>query len=971
MERKLGTGVMPFFTVNDGEAATQLYTWIKYADDEYGTNMSNSPLGKYYMGIASNKEGSIPTNNPKDYIWSRFVGDQGSQGIQGPEGPMGNSKYTWVKYADDHFGNGMSDNSEDKKYIGIATNKDTEVESDDPKDYQWSRFVGEEAAAIYLTGETQVITIDSNGAVAPEKPFKVSGFSKKTKIVDWKYSVNGGEFKGQLPRGFARNDDEVTIYPNMVVDKIISIRASDGILSDTFTIAVTKDGAHGSGFTILLSNEAHNFPGTEHEALPSVCEVDVLMFFGSQSTAPTSIEVIDAPYGLTHHIDGNRIYFGTTPDMEASGMATILVKSGKQAFTRYFSYAVAYSGPQGVQGEPGDTGISYKLILDTDTIILNKDLTFSPEYVNIKSMQFVGVEEVAKPYISNIVISYLDKKLGEWIEIENIESEDTILNPRLDATAYKIDMISLAEKKEGDTSKVLDSQTITVIQNTDEIREDTDQNTEDIEKNTEDIEQNTNDIEETNSKLTEASKELAKAQDKIDKAKEEIAQLEKEFEEAPKYTFGQEFPTNPREGDLFYKQDSNGVIVAYYIFKDGSWELGFARPDPAEMDKYYDEELIPELDRIDRAIGNVNTELGEWQKIVGDKADKSTITQLQDDINARVEKDGIINQINISSEGVLIDGEKIRIEGNTIFSNLTRRDGGITKIDGGMIATNTISANEISVGTLSALSSNLGQIYGGSLNIGNRFEVNSSGYLTATGATITGEITATSGTFTGEINATSGTFTGTVNARGGTIIGDMLVSGTLKGATIEAGHIIGARDSAHGAVLAFGEWIGDDGPKINHSNGAIRLANDQFNYIRVSGFNLAFVSSGKEVGNFNSDGLYVSKDATIVGDLTVRGNASINGQKFTSARELKKNIEPFSCSLGQTAIEKVVSTPVYKYNYIDDEDTDWKYTGVIIDEAPAEIVNMDGKNINIYSMVSVLWKAVQEQQEEIDRLKKS
>ena len=955
MERKLGTGVMPFFTVNDGEAATQLYTWIKYADDEYGTNMSNSPLGKYYMGIASNKETSISTNDPKDYIWSRFVGDQGSQGIQGPEGPMGNSKYTWVKYADDHFGNGISDNSEDKKYIGIAANKDTEIESEDPKDYQWSRFVGEEAAAIYLTGETQVITIDSNGAVAPEKPFKVSGFSKKTKIVDWKYSINGGEFKGELPSGFVRNDDEVTIYPNMVVDKIISIRASDGILSDTFTIAVTKDGAHGSGFTILLSNEAHNFPGTEHEALPSVCEVDVLMFFGSQSTTPTSIEVIDGPYGLTHHIDGNRIYFGTTPDMEASGMATILVKSGKQAFTRYFSYAVAYSGPQGIQGEPGDTGISYKLMLDTDTIILNKDLTFSPEYVNIKSMQFVGVEEVAKPYISNIIISYLDRELSEWVEMENIESEDTILNPKLEATAYKIDMVSLSEEKEGNISKVLDSRSITVIQNTDEIREDTDQNiedidqnTEDIKQNTEDIEQNTNEIEKTNSKLTAASEELAKAQDKIDKAKEEIAQLEKEFEEAPKYTFGTEFPPDPREGDLFYKQDTSGTIVSYYIFKNGSWELGFARPDPAEMDKYYSEELIPELSRIDEAISNVNFELGEWQKAVGDKADKSTITQLQGAINARVEKDDILNQINISTEGILISGSRVDIDGNIVFSNLTKRENGITRIDGGMIATKTISANEINVGTLSALSSNLGEIYGGSLNIGNRFKVSPSGYLTATGATITGEITATSGTFTGEINATSGRFTGTI------------ISASIQGGT----------ESEFGDVLAFGDWGRfADGPKINYQNHAIRLANNRYNYVRVGLENIAFVADGIEVGNFNKDGLYVAKDQTIMGSLTVKG--MINGQKFTSARELKKNIEPFSCPLGQTAIEKVVSTPVYKYNYIDDENTDWKYTGVIIDEAPAEIVNMDGKHINIYSMVSVLWKAVQEQQKEIDRLKKS
>ena len=955
MERKLGTGVMPFFTVNDGEAAIQLYTWIKYADDEYGTNMSDSPLGKYYMGIASNKEGSIPTNNPKDYIWSRFVGDQGSQGIQGPEGPMGNSKYTWVKYADDHFGNGMSDSSEDKKYIGIATNKDTEVESEDPKDYQWSRFVGEEAAAIYLTGETQVITIDSNGVIAPEKPFKVSGFSKKTKIVDWKYSVNGGEFKEERPRGFVRNDDEVTIYPNMVVDKIVSIRASDGILSDTFTIAVTKDGAHGSGFTILLSNEAHNFPGTEHEALPSVCEVDVLMFFGSQSTAPTSIEVIDAPYGLTHHIDGNRIYFGTTPDMEASGMATILVKSGKQAFTRYFSYAVAYSGPQGIQGEPGDTGISYKLILDTDTIVLNKDLTFNPEYVNIESMQFIGVEEVAKPYISNIIISYLNRETGEWIEMENIESEDTILNPRLEATAYKVDMISLVGKDQEDVSRVLDSRSITVIQNTDEIREDTDQNAEnieqntnDIEQNTNDIEQNTNDIEETNSKLTEASRKLAEAQDKIDKAKEEITQLEKEFEEAPKYTFGTEFPPDPREGDLFYKQDSSGVIVAYYIFKNGSWELGFARPDPAEMDKYYSEELVPELDRIDSVISNVNTELGEWQKIVGNKADNSMITQLQGDINLRVQKGDVINQINVSNERVLIKGEKINIEGNTVFSSLTKKYNGNTVIDGGKIDTYSISANKISVGTLSALSSNLGEIYGGSLDIGGRFKVDSYGYLTATRATITGDITATSGTFTGTIYAEDGYFTGRI------------VSASIHGGT----------GSDFGDVLAFGDWGGSsDGPKINYQSNAIRLANDKYNYVRVGSTNVAFIAEGTDIGNFNKDGLYVVRDLVVGRNITASG--LINGQKLESARELKKNIEPFSCPLGQTAIEKVVSTPVYKYNYITDEDTDWKYTGVIIDEAPVEIVNMDGKNINIYSMVSVLWKAVQEQQEEIDRLKKS
>jgi hypothetical protein len=47
-------------------------------------------------------------------------------------------------------------------------------------------------------------------------------------------------------------------------------------------------------------------------------------------------------------------------------------------------------------------------------------------------------------------------------------------------------------------------------------------------------------------------------------------------------------------------------------------------------------------------------------------------------------------------------------------------------------------------------------ITGGTLNIAGNAIINSSGYLTATGATITGTITATSGTFTGTVNATSG-----------------------------------------------------------------------------------------------------------------------------------------------------------------------------------------------------------------------
>lgn len=49
------------------------YTWIKYADDANGTNMSDSPNGKTYLGISYNNDTETESDNPKDYTWSLMV----------------------------------------------------------------------------------------------------------------------------------------------------------------------------------------------------------------------------------------------------------------------------------------------------------------------------------------------------------------------------------------------------------------------------------------------------------------------------------------------------------------------------------------------------------------------------------------------------------------------------------------------------------------------------------------------------------------------------------------------------------------------------------------------------------------------------------------------------------------------------------------------------------------------------------
>lgn len=134
----------------DGKDGTTYYTWFKFADDEHGNGMSSSPDGKEYLGIAYNKETPVMSNNPEDYQWARITGE----GVPGKPGKDGKTYYTWVRYADDASGNGMSDSPNGKYYIGFAYNKEVPTESSNPRDYQWSKYKGEDGTDGTIKSDT-------------------------------------------------------------------------------------------------------------------------------------------------------------------------------------------------------------------------------------------------------------------------------------------------------------------------------------------------------------------------------------------------------------------------------------------------------------------------------------------------------------------------------------------------------------------------------------------------------------------------------------------------------------------------------------------------------------------------------------------------------------------------------------------------------------------------------------------------
>ena len=112
------------------------YTWIKFADDNNGTGITDDPTDKMYMGVAYNQAVKTESNDPVDYKWTLF---RGSDGIKGEDGT---TYYTWIKFADDKMGSNMSDEPEGKGYMGITYNKLTPQESNDPLEYKWTLYKG-------------------------------------------------------------------------------------------------------------------------------------------------------------------------------------------------------------------------------------------------------------------------------------------------------------------------------------------------------------------------------------------------------------------------------------------------------------------------------------------------------------------------------------------------------------------------------------------------------------------------------------------------------------------------------------------------------------------------------------------------------------------------------------------------------------------------------------------------------------
>lgn len=208
----------------------------------------------------------------------------------------------------------------------------------------------------------------------------------------------------------------------------------------------------------------------------------------------------------------------------------------------------------------------------------------------------------------------------------------------------------------------------------------------------------------------------------------------------------------------------------------------------------------------------------------------SSINQLQDDILLCVKKDGVINAINVSTEGIVIDGNKVHITGDTVFDK--------NVIVGGMIAADSIALEHLKANSVSSAKIQANAIT--STKIG-------------AGAVTAEKIEA--GAITAEKLAADSVTSDAIQA--GSVIGDKIAANTITGK-----HFAAANIDLTGALTITGGNVklSQEGLRLTNSDSSYTLFNqDGINYVDASG--IVYVQVTKMIIGVAYDGQRVKFNA--------------------------------------------------------------------------------------------------------------
>lgn len=311
--------------------------------------------------------------------------------IQGAKGNDGESSYVYIRYATSSSGANMTTNpSSQTTYIGIHVSSATTAPTT-ANSYTWSKFVGDSAKNIVLSGDSQVFKVSTSSAYTPTT-IKVTAQTLNTSVTAWTYNINDGKgFVSTLPTGVTRSGNIVTITGADLATNSVVIKASDGTVEDIFTVYKAFDGVDGNpgnpgapASMAFLTNENVTFgANASGQILATTFSTSVVAYNGTTKVTPTIGDISGLPTGITTSVGAavnNEIPItftianNSTLGSALNNNGSITIPVNTPVSTKLIlNWSKVNSGAQGPQGNRGSD--AYTVLLTNESHIFAGDIS--------------------------------------------------------------------------------------------------------------------------------------------------------------------------------------------------------------------------------------------------------------------------------------------------------------------------------------------------------------------------------------------------------------------------------------------------------------------------------------------------------------------------------------------------------------------------------------------------------------------
>lgn len=324
----------------------------------------------------------------------------------GKDGTSADSKYIWVKYAQDENGTDLTDNPTNAVYIGIAYNKTEKHESDNPNDYTWTRIKGndgESAYTVILQNENITFSVSNQNNIAlMDQSFDTSVVVFKGTDAVSNFTIGTVESKNGISVIQKNNTITFSVEAGNKIEAdygkfSIPISVNGLVFKKEVSWSLAKAGAVGDqgnpgepALSISLGNESQNIPCTYdgHVINDMLIEISFVGYRGLTRT-PCNVAVGTLPSGMT---------LGSTENCTISNDGSIILNIVKNAtlgtestLTGNIVLTFSINGKTLVKNftwaKSKDGGLSYIYSIEPSSYVINKtyDGTLSPASITFNA----------------------------------------------------------------------------------------------------------------------------------------------------------------------------------------------------------------------------------------------------------------------------------------------------------------------------------------------------------------------------------------------------------------------------------------------------------------------------------------------------------------------------------------------------------------------------------------------------------